>query len=228
MVAAPTASSQPLTVSRASLDAGGARAELEAEQVAQLEQDEHERDAGGEAGRHRVRDERHQLAQPGHTEEDQDRARHEPGDQEPGQAELADDRHQDHHEGRGRAGDLDPGAAQERADDAGDDRRVEAVLGRDLGPDRGHRHRQRHRQRHGDRADGHTGEDVGLEVGLGVALAQAGAQPERELVLDADGEGELRADRLGELVDVPHRRLAVSYRAGRPMSRFRPGFGGPW
>jgi hypothetical protein len=149
-----------------------------------------------------VRDELHQLAEPRQPHPDQDHARHHPGDQQAGDAVLLHDRQEDHDERRGRPGDLDPGAAEQRADDAGDDRGVEAVLRRHPGGDR-----ERHRQRQRDHADHQAGHQVGAKVGARVALLEALPQPVGELILDAERERELVADRLGQLLDVtdPHR-----------------------
>ena len=62
-------------------------------------------------------------------------------------------------EGAGRAADLKAAAADRRDEEAADDRRVEAALGRDARGD-GDCHGQRQR----NDGDGQSGKDVGLEV----------------------------------------------------------------
>ena len=91
---------------------------------------------------------------------DQDEPAHRARDQQARQPELRVDRRQDHDERRGRPGHLRARPAQRGDQHAGDDRRVEPVLGRDADADR-----QRHRQRQRDDADHQAGEQVGLEVG---------------------------------------------------------------
>jgi hypothetical protein len=82
---------------------------------------------------------RPRRASPHRDEED---AGHEPGRQQPREAVLGDDGREDDDERRGRPGDLELAAAEERHHEARDDRRVEPVLGRHADRDR-ERHRQR-------------------------------------------------------------------------------------
>ena len=67
----------------------------------------------------------------------------------PADAVLGDDAGDDDDEGAGRTADLDARAAERRDDEAGDDRAVDAGLGREAGGNR-----KRHRQRQRDQPDG--------------------------------------------------------------------------
>ena len=73
----------------------------------------------------------------------------------PGDAVLGDDAGDDDDEGAGRAADLDARAAERRDEEAGDDRAVDAGLGREARGDR-----ERHRERQRDEADGDAGDEI--------------------------------------------------------------------
>ncbi len=173
------------------------RARLEAERVLELEHADHERDAGGEAGGDRVRDELHQPPEPREAHGDEDEAGHHAGDEQPGEPVPVDDRQEDHDERGGGAGDLEPRAAEQRADHAGDDRGVEPVLRRHVARDR-----ERHRERQRDHADHQRREQIGAEVPARVALAQALAEAIAEQILGGVRERELAPELLRKLVDV--------------------------
>ena len=90
----------------------GSAADVEAEEVLELQRGDDDRDAGGEAGRHRVG---HELDQPAEARRAPIASRSTPGhqrrQQQPAEAEARRDRRQDDDEGGGRAGDLHARAA---------------------------------------------------------------------------------------------------------------------
>jgi len=104
---------------------------------------------------HRPGNELHRLAETGDGQEQQDDSRHHRHHQQAGQALLGDDAGDDDDEGAGRAADLDARAAQERHEEAADNRGVDARLRRDAGG-----HAEGHRQRQRDHAHGQAGQQV--------------------------------------------------------------------
>ena len=83
-----------------------------AEEIAQLQRADHDRDAGGEAGGDRIGDELDQLPEACQPHEHQDDAGHERRGEQSAQAVAGGDRRQDGDEGGGGAGHLQPGAAE--------------------------------------------------------------------------------------------------------------------
>ena len=70
----------------------------------------------------------------------------------------------------GRPADLDARSAERRDDEAGDDRAVDAGLGREAGGDR-----KRHRERQRDQSDGEPGDEIVPEGGCGRSRAARGS-----------------------------------------------------
>ena len=133
--------------------------ERQAEQLAELAGEDDDGDARGEADRHRIGDELDVGAEPQIADRQQEDARHHGGEDQPVDAVARNGRRHQHDEGAGRSADLEAAAAERRDEEAADDRRVEAAVGRHAGRD-GDRHRQRQR----DDRDRQPGDGVGLEL----------------------------------------------------------------
>ena len=151
----------------------GHAGDVQAEHVLQLQGGDHGRDAGGEAGGDGMGDELDQPPEACGAHRDQQEAGHEPGGEEPREAEARDDRGEDDHEGRRRPRHLELGSPRHRRHGTGDDRGVEPVLGRHADRDG-----ERHGKRQGDDADYGAGEQVGPE-GPEVVAAR-GRPPDRD------------------------------------------------
>src|SRR5690606_17240612 len=153
------------------------------EEVTELEDGDDDGDARGEAGGHRVRDELDETAQSGDAHRQHDQTGQESGDEKPTQAVPGGDRDQQHHECGGGPGYRVGGAPGEGDQQTGDDRRVQAVLGRRAGGD-GQCHGQR--QRH--HADDETGDGVCPQIGGRVTPTEGGpdgnTDPDLGVVVD--------------------------------------------
>ena len=145
----------------------GAAGHAEAEGVLELQAGDDDADPGGEAKGHRIGHELDQLAGAQHAESDEDQPGEHRAQQQAGQAVLLDDGQEDHHEGRGGAGDVEARAAAQGDQRRGDQHRVQAVLRRCADRDG-----QCHRQRDGDDPDGQSGEDVAAQCLAAIAGLQ--------------------------------------------------------
>ena len=112
-------------------------------------------DADGEAFDHRPGDEGHRPAEPQQSGHDDDESGDE-GDGDDGLGAVAgDDRHEDDGHGTGGTGDLQVGSAEDRGEEARDDRGDRPLFGRQPGADA-----EAQSQRQGDDADSGAGEEV--------------------------------------------------------------------
>ena len=119
-----------------------------------LEEDDRS-DADGEAFDDRPGDEGHRPAQAQQSGRDDDEAGDE-GDGDDGLGTVTgDDRHEDDGHGAGGTGDLQVGSAEDRGEEARDDRGDESLFGCEPGTDP-----EAQSQGQGDDADGGTGEEV--------------------------------------------------------------------
>ncbi|MNE48694.1 hypothetical protein D3C80_1431740 [compost metagenome] len=140
----------------------------QAEQVLELQGGDDDADARGEAQGHRIGDELDQAAGAQQAQGDQDQPGHQGAQQQAAEAELLGDRQQDHHEGRGGAGDVEARAAAQGDQRGADQHRIEAMLWRHA-----HRNRQGHGQRNGDDADGDAGAQIAAQAFPAITGAQA-------------------------------------------------------
>ena len=145
----------------------GHRRRLQPKEIFDLRRGDQQRDAVGEADRHRARNELDRRAQAGEAHDQQQNARHDSDQRQAGHAEFRDDAGDDHDKGARRPADLSARSAQRRNQKPGHDGRIEAGLRRHARGDReGHRQRQR------DQSDRHAGDEVLRELSDRVA-AQA-------------------------------------------------------
>ena len=151
------------------------RGQLQAEEILELQAGDDHRDAGGEAGGHRIGDELDQLAHPRQPHTHQHDPGHETGGHQSAEAIFFGDGMQDHDEGGGWAGHAEAGAAGQSDQHSGDNGGIKTVLRRHPTADG-----QRHRQRHRDDADGDARQQVGLQLGEVIAAAQLVAQGSAE------------------------------------------------
>ena len=100
-----------------------------------------------------LRDVFHQRADAQQAGRDEHQAREQRAQDQAAIAELVDHVEDDRHERRGRTADLHARTAEQRDQKAGDDRRVQSLVGRRAGRDR-----ERHRQRQRDDRDREPGD----------------------------------------------------------------------
>ena len=115
------------------------------------------RDARGESGDDRERDEFDHRAEPREPEGDRISAGHQGRDHQAVDPVALDDPVDDHHERAGRPADLHPRSAEHGDQESGDDRGVEPALRRDAAGD-GERDSQRQR----DDPDDDTGKEIAM------------------------------------------------------------------
>ena len=145
--------------------------EPQAEQVLHLARQDGERDAGGEADRHCVRDVPDQPAEAQRAQQRQHQSGEDDGQHQAVDTEPGDGRADQHDEGAGRTADLEAAAAQGRHEESADDGGVEAAVGRDAGGDR-----DGHGERQGDDSDRQACDGVVPQVREAVALRQGGGE----------------------------------------------------
>ena len=147
----------------------------QAEQVLDLAGEDDDRDAGGEADRHRIGNVLDVGAEPQEARRDQDQARQQRREQQAVDAVPLDGRRDQHDEGARRPADLEPAAAERRDQEAADDRGVKPAVRRHARGD-GDRHRQGQR----DDRDGQPGDDVRPQRAEPITFAQDRHQLRRE------------------------------------------------
>ncbi len=104
------------------------RADLQAEQVFDLQGRDDHGDTGRKSDDHRIGNNLDQAPQASQAQQHEDDTGHESTDQQPTQTELMNDRQQYDDECGGRPRNIDAGAAGGRDDDACDDRGIQAML----------------------------------------------------------------------------------------------------
>ena len=118
--------------------------QAESEEVANLGAGNQHRNAVGETHHDRAGNELHRFAKAGEAHDDQHHACHHGAEEQSLHAVLDDDSVDDHDEGAGGAADLRARAAQQRDEESGDDRAVDAGLrSHSAGDGKGHGERQR-------------------------------------------------------------------------------------
>jgi len=141
--------------------------ELQAEQVFQLAGANDDRDARREADRHRIGHELHERAEPEPARQRQHHAGQKDGEDQPVHTMGRGGHVDQNDEGAGGSADLEPAAAQQRNEEAANDRRDQALR---RACARGNGDGDGERQRHD--GDGEAGNCVGPELRKAVALAQ--------------------------------------------------------
>ena len=156
-------------------DGAGLRAfEGEAEKLLDLAREDDERNAGGEAHRHRIGDVFDEDAEAQKADRDEDAAGKEGGEDQPVDPVLLHRRRDEHDESSGGATDLKTAAAERRDDEAADNRGVKPTIGRDARSDR-----DCHGERQRDDGDREPCERVGAQIGKRVAFTQNGDELRR-------------------------------------------------
>ena len=118
---------------------------VQAEEILPLPDEDDHGDTRREADDYGIRDEADHAPELRESHREQHHARHQGRDLQPRDPVLRRDAGEHDDEGAGRPGDLHASTAQKRSREAGDDGRVEPLLGFRAGSDRkGHRERQRH------------------------------------------------------------------------------------
>ena len=148
---------------------GRDRRDLEAEQILDLLREDDERDAAGESGGHRERNELDHPAKPRQSDHDENDPGHQRRDHEAVDAVLGDDPGDEHHERARGPADLNPRAAEGRNEEAGNNPGIETALRRDPARDgKGDAEWQGHHA-HND-----AGQGVGRKLLSGVAFERRG------------------------------------------------------
>ncbi len=144
---------------------------LQPEQILDLTREYDHGDAGGETGDHGVGDVFDPGAQPQQAGGDQHQSGHQRGDYQPVIAVGLDDIEHHHHEGAGRAADLEPAAAKGGDQEPADHHRDQALVRRGAAGDG-----QRHGQGQGDNGDGQARQHILAQIRSTIALLQHGVE----------------------------------------------------